>query len=70
MLLFPFEPRRPVLELAGLEVTLLEIVAAVALAGLAWAGRHQLVRLLEGRPWPLLLLGAYAGAHQREERWR
>lgn len=51
------------LELSGLELTLLEIVAAVALTGLAWAGRRRLVRLWGGRPWPLLLLGAYAGAH-------
>jgi len=63
MSLLPFEPRRPALLLPGFEITLLELVAALSLAALAWTGRRRLPLLLRSRPWPLLLLGAYAATH-------
>src|SRR5262245_33239199 len=63
MLLLPFEPRPPVLESAGLKITLLELAAAVAFAVLAWCGRSRLRELARRPPLPLALLTAYAGVH-------
>jgi hypothetical protein len=62
MLMLPFEPRGHALELPGFRITLLELVAAVAIAGLAWAGRGSLLALLRRPPLPLLFVAAYAGA--------
>jgi hypothetical protein len=62
MLLLPFEPRRHALELAGFKVTLLELVAAVAVAGVAWATRRGMLALARRPPLPLLFVAAYAGA--------
>lgn len=62
MLLLPFEPRRHALEFFGLKVTLLELVAAAAVAVLAWIGRRGMLELARKPPLPLLFLTAYAGA--------
>src|SRR5262245_48115331 len=62
MLLLPFEPRQHVLGLAGLKVTLLELVAAAAMGGLAWVGWRGVSELARRPPLPLLFLSAYAGA--------
>ncbi len=60
LLCVPFEPRWPVLDVAGFEVTLLEGTAVAAtLALLLASGR----RLLRAPPLPVLLLWAYAGVH-------
>ncbi len=63
VLVLPFEPRRPTLPLAGLEVTLLEASAALAILGLGFAGRDRLLALLRRPPLPLLFVSCYAGVH-------
>lgn len=63
MLLLPFEPRQPVVELAGLKLTLLELVAGAATLVLAWRGRRGLRELGRRPPLPLLFLSAYAAVH-------
>ncbi len=61
--LLPFEPRRPTLPLLGLEVTLLEAVAAVVLAALLAGNRRELPAVIRARPLPLLAVSGYALAH-------
>lgn len=63
MLLLPFELRRPALQLAGFQLTLLEIAAALCAGWLAISLRRPAARLLRRPPLPLLLLFAYAAAH-------
>lgn len=62
LLFLPFEPRRPTLPVIGLELTLLEAVAAAATAALLHAGRERLGPILRRPPLPLALLWAYVGA--------
>jgi hypothetical protein len=63
MAVLPFEPRRPVLVVAGLELTLLETAAGAASLCLAWMSRRQLASLLRRPPAPLVLVTSLAGAH-------
>jgi len=63
LLVLPFEPRRPTWGILGLELTLLEAVAAAALALLACANRERLVRLRARAPVPVLLLWSYVAAN-------
>jgi hypothetical protein len=63
MLVLPFEPRRPTLALGGVQLTLLEAVAALATLALLAASRRSVASLLARPPAPLLFLAAYAGVH-------
>jgi hypothetical protein len=63
MALLPFEPRRPILALAGLEVTLLEAAAAFVCLGLLWSNRRSLGPLLLRPRAPLVFVTLLAGAH-------
>lgn len=58
----PFEPRRPTLPLFGLELTLLEAVAAAAILVLLYANRDRLRGLLRRPPLPLVFLWSYVAA--------
>lgn len=60
--LVPFEPRQPVLHVAGFELTLLEGVAALVTLVLLVLGRERLP-LLRRPPLPLVCLWSYALAH-------
>jgi len=62
LLVLPFEPRRPTLPVLGLELTLLEAVAAAATAILLWLGRERLGAILRRPPLPLALLASYVAA--------
>ena len=62
LVVLPFEPRRPTLPVLGLELTLLEAVAAAATAALLFIGRERLGPILRRPPLPLALLGSYAAA--------
>ena len=46
-----------------LGLTVLEAVAAVALAALTLAVRHRLLALIRRPPWPLVAITAFAVAH-------
>jgi hypothetical protein len=59
LLALPFEPRRPTLPVAGLELTLLEAVAGAAAAVLLSANRDRVDALVRRPPLPLALLAAY-----------
>lgn len=63
LFLLPFEPRRPLLILGGLQVTVLEAAAALAGAALLWSARERLVTVLRRPPLPLVFLLLYAAAH-------
>ena len=63
VLLLPFEPRRAVVAVAGVELTLLELAAAAATAALFWLARARLPATLRRPPLPLVMLAAYALAH-------
>jgi hypothetical protein len=63
LFLLPFEPRRPVVAIAGFELTLLELAAAATTAALGWLARRRLLATLRRPGLPLALLAAYAGAH-------
>jgi hypothetical protein len=62
LLVLPFEPRRPTLPVLGLELTLLEAVAAAAVAVLLYANRDRLGALLGRPPLPLAFLWSYVAA--------
>ena len=62
LLVLPFEPRRPTLPVGGLELTLLEAVAAVCTAALLVLARQRLGAVLRHPPLPLALLGSYVAA--------
>ena len=62
LLVLPFEPRRPTLPVLGLELTLLEAVAAAATAALLFLGRERLGAILRRPPLPLALLASYVAA--------
>jgi hypothetical protein len=62
LLTLPFEPRRPTLPVLGLELTLLELVAAAAAAVLLYANRDRLGLVLRHPPLPVALLWAYVAA--------
>jgi O-antigen ligase len=61
--LLPFEPRRPVLPVLGLQVTLLEAAAGALGLALLWSVRGRLPALLRRPPLPLAFLALYAAAH-------
>jgi hypothetical protein len=61
--LCPFEPRAPVLRVAGTELTVLELAAGATALLLLAAGWSQLAALARQPPAPLVCLGAYAAAH-------
>jgi O-antigen ligase len=63
LLLLPFEPRRAALQAAGLNLTLLELAAAICVGGLAFSLWRRAAALLRRPPLPLALLFAYAAAH-------
>lgn len=63
VVLLPFEPRRPTLDVLGLHFTLLEAATAVISMALAVLSRPRLESLARARPWPLLALWLYAAAH-------
>lgn len=63
MLLLPFEPRRPTLALPGLEVTLLEAAAGLAVLGLLASSLPRLRALMAAPPGPLAFLSLYAAVH-------
>ena len=58
--LLPFEPRHPTLELAGFQVTLLELAAGLALLVLGWTWRAGLLGLLRKPPLASSALLAFA----------
>lgn len=60
--LAPFEPRVPVVPVAGTELTLLELAAALTCALWLAAGRRRLPDLVRRPPLPLAFLFAYAAA--------
>jgi len=62
LLVLPFEARRPTLPVFGLEMTVLEVVAAVATAALLFLGRERLGPILRRPPLPLALLASYVAA--------
>ena len=61
--LLPFEPRRPVLAIVGLQVTLLEAAAGALALALVWTARRRIAPLLRRPPLPLAFLALYAAAH-------
>ena len=63
VVLLPFEPRRPTLPVAGVEVTFLEAAAAVVTLLAAMSVRHRWRDVWRHRPWTLVALGAYAAVH-------
>lgn len=63
LLVLPFEPRRPTLAVLGLEVTLLEMVAAAASAALLVLNRDRVRAILHRPPLPLLFLWCYVAAN-------
>ena len=60
LLVLPFEPRTPALEVLGLRFTLLELAAGVAALVLLWCGRRRLAALRRHPPPPLVLILAFA----------
>ena len=63
LLVLPFEPRRPTLPVLGLELTLLEMVAAAASAALLFLNRDRVRAILHRPPLPLLFLWCYVAAN-------
>lgn len=63
LFLLPFEPRKPVIHLPGMDLTLLEVAASLALAALLAAGRAGLPALLRRPPPPIALIFGFAAAH-------
>jgi O-antigen ligase/polysaccharide polymerase Wzy-like membrane protein len=63
LLVLPFEPRRPALPVFGLELTLLEMVAAAASAALLYLNRDRVRAVLRRSPLPLLCLWCYVAAN-------
>jgi O-antigen ligase len=63
LMLSPFEPRAPLVRVAGMGLTVLELAAAATAAVLLLAGRDRLGALLRRPALPLACLGAYAAAH-------
>lgn len=63
LLLLPFEPRAPVLALAGARITLLEAAAVLALLVLAWDARGRVGAVARHPPVPLLALALFGGAN-------
>jgi hypothetical protein len=63
ILFLPFEPRRPVLPVFGVEFTLLEVAAAVTTVSLVWCVRRRLWAMLRRPPLPVACLAAFAAVH-------